>query len=206
MNANYCQATEIAEEELRQIYLETDKIKVVNMLIASNKALDSLVKPKPFNLIDLQIISDSIAKFSDDVFGKDRPFTAPLYHMKLKIDEVIESGDEEEFADVLLLLLDSYRKRYTNNSTQDLLNFAAKKIEILKNRKLQKPDPNGVIQHIREYDEIKYPTYNGIHWFDGFSECSDRAISASEICKGCGRMRHMHTGEDRCCPINLKND
>lgn len=149
MNTNYCQTVEIAEEELRQIYLKTDQLKVVNMLIASNKALNSLVKPTPFNTVTLQSVSDQISKFSDETFGKDRPFTAPLHHMKLEVEEVIQSGEEEEFADVLLLLLDSYRKKFPKNSTNDLLNCSANKIEKLKSRKWQKPDENGVFQHVR---------------------------------------------------------
>lgn len=149
MNTNYCQVVEIAEEELRKIYNETDHKKVVNMLISSNKALNSLIKPMPFNSVTLQSVSDQISKFSDEIFGKLRPFTAPLHHMKLEVEETIQSGDEEEFADILLLLLDSYRKKFPNSITQDLLNVADKKIALLWNRKWDKPDENGVIQHIR---------------------------------------------------------
>lgn len=201
MNANYYQTVEIAEEELRKIYLETDQLKLVNMLIASNKALNSLIKPTPFNTITLQSVSDKISKFSDETFGKDRPFTAPLHHMKLEVEEVIQSGDEEEFADVLLLLLDSYRKRFPKNSTDDLLNCSANKIEALKYRKWQKPDENGVFQHVRE--EIELVKYDGIHWFDGFFKGADRAISASELCKGCGKPHRMHEYPDRKCPNHV---
>ena len=149
MNANYCQIVELAEEELLEIYLNQSHESVARMLIASNKALNTLAIPTSYNP-SIQGVSDKIAKFSDVTFGEDRPFTAPLHHMKLEVDEAIESGNEEEFADILLLLLDSYRKKHPLKSTKDLLNCANAKIEKLKTRKWQKADERGVVQHIRE--------------------------------------------------------
>ena len=150
MNTNYCQIVDLAEEELLKIYLNQSHESVARMLIASNKALNTLAITTPYDPITIQSVSDEIQKFSDTTFGEDRPFTAPLHHMKLEVDEAIESGNEEEFADILLLLLDSYRKKHPLKSTKDLLNCANAKIEKLKTRKWQKPDERGVVQHIRE--------------------------------------------------------
>lgn len=62
--------------------------------------------------ITLEKIKNDISKFSDITFGITRCYTAPLFHMKKEIDECIESGDLDEYADMLLLLLDSYRKKH----------------------------------------------------------------------------------------------
>lgn len=99
---------------------------------------------------NIEEIRDLIAKFSDDKFGIDRPFTAPLYHLKKEVDEAIESGEIEEFVDMMLLLLDSYRKRFPDFPVQTLLNCCYEKIIItLPKRMWGKPDANGVIEHIR---------------------------------------------------------
>lgn len=99
--------------------------------------------------ITLEGIKTSIAEFSDRVFGIDRPYTAPLYHLKKEVDETIESGDVEEYADMLLLLLDSFRKKHPDKTTEDLLNVSYAKIVKCEDRQWGKPDKNGVIEHIR---------------------------------------------------------
>ena len=98
---------------------------------------------------DLEKVKNDIAEFSDRVFGADRPYTAPLYHLKKEVDETIEDGDIEEFADMLLLILDAFRKKHTTKTTQDLLDVCHLKIVECENRKWGKPDENGVIEHIR---------------------------------------------------------
>lgn len=98
---------------------------------------------------NLQIIVDDIAKFSDETFGVDRPFTAPLHHLKKEVDEVIESGELEEYADCLLLLCDSFRKRHPELDADDLIESAYQKIKVCRQRTWGKPDQNGVIEHIR---------------------------------------------------------
>ncbi len=98
----------------------------------------------------IEDIKNLIAKFSDETFGIKLPFTAPLYHLKKEIEEAVESGAMEEFVDMLCLLLDAYRKRFPELTTQDLLDFSKEKIEvILPARTWGKPDKNGVIEHIR---------------------------------------------------------
>jgi len=95
-------------------------------------------------------IKDLIAEASDKLFGTERDFTAPLYHLKKEVEEAIESGEIEEFVDMQLLLLDSYRKRFPDFDTQVFLNCCEEKIQTLYRRKYQAPDEHGVIEHIRE--------------------------------------------------------
>jgi hypothetical protein len=66
------------------------------------------------------------------------------------VDEVLEDGDIGEYADCLLLLIDSYRKKFPNVPTSFLLGAANAKIDILETRTWQKPDENGVFEHIRD--------------------------------------------------------
>ena len=99
----------------------------------------------------IEQIKEMIAAFSDEKFGSDRPFTAPLHHLKKEVNEAIESGEIEEFVDMQLLLLDAYRKRFPDFPVQTLLNCCEEKIVItLSKRTWGKPDENGVIEHIRD--------------------------------------------------------
>jgi hypothetical protein len=101
--------------------------------------------------VTIEEIKNLVAQFSDSTFGEERPFTAPLYHLKKEIDEAIDSGDMEEFADMQILLLDAFRKRYPHLLAQDLLNLCKQKITVvLPARSWGKPDHNGVIEHIRK--------------------------------------------------------
>ncbi len=100
-------------------------------------------------MITLEIVKNAISEFSDRKFGTDRPFTAPLHHLKKEVNEAIESGEIEEFADMQLLLLDSFRKKFPNSTTEDLLNVCMDKIQTCEKRIWGKPDKNGVVEHVR---------------------------------------------------------
>ena len=99
----------------------------------------------------LQTVIFEVGMFSDTTFGTKRPYTAPLHHLKKEVDECIESGSLEEFADCLLLLMDAYRKRFNgkNMHDSDLIEACLKKLEVCKKRDWGKPDENGVIEHLR---------------------------------------------------------
>ena len=94
-------------------------------------------------------IMGEIADFSDRTFGENRPFTAPLHHLKKEVDEAIESGELDEFADMQLLLLDAFRKKFPSLKTGDLLDRCKVKIMICEKREWGQPDENGVIEHMR---------------------------------------------------------
>ena len=97
----------------------------------------------------LEDIKNSIAEFSDRKFGANRPYTAPLHHLKKEVDEVIEKGEISEYADCLLLLLDSFRKKYPETHTDWLIENCRVKILVCENRDWCEPDENGVIEHVR---------------------------------------------------------
>ena len=101
----------------------------------------------PPRVITLEYIKTRIADFIDKTFGVDRPFTAPLHHLKKEVDETIESGEMEEFADMQLLLLDAFRKRFPNEEFQALINECDRKLDILYTREWNEPDENGVYLH-----------------------------------------------------------
>ena len=86
--------------------------------------------------------------FSDTTFGKATPYTGPLHHLKEEVEEAIESGAPEEFADMFLLLLDAYGRRFPENTSEDLLDTTFAKLTINKKRKWGEADENGVVRHV----------------------------------------------------------
>lgn len=106
------------------------------------------------------LLKDAIAEFSDRKFGVDRPYTAPLHHLKKEVDEAIEYGNILEFADMLLLLLDAFRKQFPTLNTENLIDASFEKIAICEKRKWNTPDGNGVIEHIRDFSILKAENKN----------------------------------------------
>jgi hypothetical protein len=104
--------------------------------------------------MNLNDIKNIIAEFSDKTFGADRPYTAPLYKLAEEVQEAIDGGKMEEYADMLLLILDSFRKKYPLTDAQILLDYCEHKVKnILPNRVWGNPDVNGAYHHITEdYD------------------------------------------------------
>lgn len=96
----------------------------------------------------LEQIRFQVSAFSLKTFGK-RPYTAPLHHLKKEIEEVLEEGKLSEYADCLLLLLDSFNSRYPDMHTDDLLRASAEKLDYVdKNYVWGEPDEHGDCQHI----------------------------------------------------------
>ncbi len=120
---------------------------------------------------ELQKLMDDIAVFSDKTFpGQRNP--GILHHLKEEVEEAIRAIEdqkslslnmipkelayavEDEYADMLLLLLDSARSQ--GMDAEYLLEIAQRKMEINKKRKWGKPDKNGVIRHIwRRLNQLK---------------------------------------------------
>lgn len=117
----------------------------------------------------LNYLKEEITEFSEGQFGPRKDPRGPLNHLKEEVIELIDSIDEVdkyrsddpftheeyakakkneegEWADCLLLLLDSFRIRYGNGVSFDkILHFALKKLDVIKNREWEKtPDENGV--------------------------------------------------------------
>ena len=114
---------------------------------------------QPTELRELQKLMEDIQEWSDSVFGEWQRNPAIIYHLKEEVDELIavfENGvvtqaekDElkMEFADCLMLLVDSASHAFL--TANELLIATRKKLEINKLRKWNKPDENGVIEHIK---------------------------------------------------------
>jgi hypothetical protein len=96
---------------------------------------------KEFN--DLQI---EIGEWSDSVFGKRKDVTSLLNHLKEEIGELQKEPDDlMEYADCLMLLIDSARIR--GFSVTELYCAMVRKLEINKTREWEPEDENGIIRH-----------------------------------------------------------
>ena len=118
----------------------------------------------------VQIIMDAILSWSNKQFGDGRSPIPILHHLKKEVPELIESlnyfenvrydesiGTGEysricknvnmEFADCMMLILDA-AAHHGITATQ-LFDAVKEKLEINKNRMWDKPDENGVCEHVR---------------------------------------------------------
>lgn len=88
------------------------------------------------------------SEFTNRVFPQITDFRGPLKHMKKEVKEAIASGEPEEFADILMLLLSSFRLRFPLCNTDDLLKAAAAKLEICEGRDWKMND-QGFAEHVK---------------------------------------------------------
>jgi len=81
-------------------------------------------------------VKDKTAKFSDFAFGKNRTALMPLAKLQEEIEELkecLEKGEEpdSEYADLLLILIDSFRKYYGDEvDMQYWLDACSEKLDI----------------------------------------------------------------------------
>jgi hypothetical protein len=97
-------------------------------------------------------------EWSESQFGskEERGPEGPLNHLKKEIDEVLENQDDvEEWADVLLLVLDGMSR--VGMSVNYVEDAAWDKLNINKRRKWSPPDADGVSEHVREAPETVEP-------------------------------------------------
>lgn len=116
----------------------------------------------------LNYLKEEIKEFSDGQFGIRTDPRGPLNHLKEEVIELIDSinevdqldpeftdselytkakkNEEEEWADCLLLLLDSFRIRYGDGVSFDkLIHFSLNKLNVIKTREWEtEPDENGI--------------------------------------------------------------
>jgi len=107
----------------------------------------------------IQKLQDSIAKWSDETFGTDDRTIGILNHLKEEVEEVIEAKDNyeqdptgitqarlaSEFADCLILLLDSARK--SGFDTGLILQASEHKMQINKTREWKPANKQGYHKH-----------------------------------------------------------
>lgn len=85
--------------------------------------------------------------WSVDTFGKRNDPTGPINHLIEEVNELKESPyDETEYADCFLLLLGAWFE--TGRPAEELLQAAADKIEVNRNRKWGPVNKHGVSSHI----------------------------------------------------------
>lgn len=82
-------------------------------------------------MTSLEEIKTLVAKFSDESFGDDRPYTSPLIFLKREVGITMDTGNMEDFVDCFTLLVDAYRKRFPNVPLQTLVDLCKEKIEVI---------------------------------------------------------------------------
>lgn len=97
-------------------------------------------------------------KWATETFHNTSPIP-PMYHLKQEVQETIEAlekGEDarSEFADCLLLLFNA--AAIYGLSTFSMVEEGLKKQEINMKRKWGRPDANGVVNHIKEPNELPY--------------------------------------------------
>lgn len=120
---------------------------------------------KTSQMIELQHLMNETGTWSDKTFG-DGKFSQSRsisisYHLQKEAKELTEALEKyfsdpsdantdaalEEFADVILLLLDS--AGHFGMSARQMIMEGFKKLEINKKRQWGKPDEHGVVEHVR---------------------------------------------------------
>lgn len=107
---------------------------------------------------DLQKLQDEINEWADKTFGKDRKASAPIYHLKREISELLEAlenGNEglirEEFADCFILILNA--AGVVGLTVKDLHHDSLMKMDLNRIRKWGTPDKNGVVEHLKKSND-----------------------------------------------------
>ncbi len=99
--------------------------------------------------IDFQWLQDAITEWADEVFGKSSNPEATVIHLGKEIDELLEDPRcLEEYADVGILWLNAAAK--AGYTVEQLYYAMIGKFWVNKKRKWSKPDPDGVVEHVRD--------------------------------------------------------
>jgi len=103
--------------------------------------------------MNLNELKDKAAAFSDKHFGKGRSPLGPLKKLDEEVKELIESIEKcedpgDEFADCILLLIDSFRMHYGNDvDMQKLIDDCSKKLDLNETRVWELHTKDGVYRH-----------------------------------------------------------
>lgn len=126
-------------EELVKEQVPAETIKRAFDNVNSDKVLD----PAGLFRLDSEHEDFCIRSFPDLT-----DYRGPLRHMAEEVQEAIESGEADEFADILLLLLSAWRLRFPGGNVGDLVHTAFKKLEVNKTRRWLKLNSEGFSKHI----------------------------------------------------------
>lgn len=86
---------------------------------------------------------EEVGSWANKTFGKSTPETV-LKHLKREVAELETSGEPDEVADCVLLLL-----HYAHKRGISIFEECVKKHEVNKQRKWGKPDADGVVEHVK---------------------------------------------------------
>lgn len=89
----------------------------------------------------------SHARFTDSTFPDIKDFRGPLRHLLEEVQEAIDSGEEEEFADMFMLILSAFRLRFPGKNTHALLQMCFNKLAENRKRRWARND-KGYATHV----------------------------------------------------------
>ena len=106
--------------------------------------------------INLNELKYKAAKFSDQMFGTDRPAHLPLKKLSEESAELAECLIEgkidplDEYADCFLVLIDSFRKYYgTDVDMQTLIDACSKKLDVNTKREWKYNPETDTFNHVK---------------------------------------------------------
>lgn len=102
--------------------------------------------------IHLADLCENLADWSRETFGSDeeRGPIGPVKHLKKECDEVMANPtDREEYADMLILVIDASRR--AGIMPMQLLELAEAKVKKNKSRKWPKPTSDEPVEHVRDF-------------------------------------------------------
>lgn len=104
------------------------------------------MSPQPTELLgrELDRFQAAVGGWQDATFPR-KTRRSIVAHLKEEVGELEQSHAREEVADCFLLLLG-----YAHHCGFSLYDAAAGKFAVNKARKWGKPDPNGVVHHVKE--------------------------------------------------------
>ena len=91
------------------------------------------------------------ADFVKRKFPNITDWRGPMKHCRKETKEAIESGEEEEFADVLLTLMSSWRLRFPEADVYRLLEAAKEKLIKCEPREWGEVNADGFQEHIKSH-------------------------------------------------------
>lgn len=93
--------------------------------------------------------NETHAAFCAEKFPDITDFRGPLRHLKKEVDEAIDSGDPEEFADMQILLLSAFRIRFPEKNTEHLIRMCFEKLKKCENREWGEINGEGFVEHVK---------------------------------------------------------
>ena len=104
---------------------------------------------KPTEMKSFQELNMVHKDFVDRKFPNITDWRGPLHHLSEEVKEAIESGEEEEFAYLQLLILSAFRLRFPGASTNHLIKMCFRKLKKLEGIEWGEVNDKGFQEHIK---------------------------------------------------------